>query len=354
MRSLLAALLIVFVALCGAPASAASSPPEGLPEGVELPVKVRIGLRVLDITEIREVIGRARLYIEVTQRWTDPRRRFDPLDAGTSRIDRVGAEARQYIAGIWTPGLAIDNQLGEPRAKADAVSVYSDGSVVLVERYEADFRVGVDMAAFPFDRQRLSLSFSLPRYAKQDAMLVTTETDRLFSRIEPKLSVIDWRPLDLTFFYDEAAGWNARAYSRLNATVGIERLSERYLLRLFIPIVSTLAVSLFVLWIPGTAPKDHGSLVFSALLALAAISFTYEASFPGSISLNTPIAKIISLGYFYLVVVVLIDALLWKPRSDPASRYHVLAMGLRSHCRWALPSIMVIVCLALVLRGLPG
>jgi hypothetical protein len=210
------------------------------------------------------------------------------------------------------------------------------------------------MSAFPFDRQKLALSFSLPRYAKQEAMLVTTESDRLFSRIEPNLSVIDWRPLDLTFFYDEATGWNARSYSRLNATIGVERLSERYLLRLFIPIVSTLAVSLFVLWIPGAAPKDHGSLVFSALLALAAISFTYEASFPGSISLNTPIAKIISLGYFYLVVVVLIDALLWKPRSDPASRFHVLASGIRDHSRWALPSIMVIVCLALVARGLPA
>jgi hypothetical protein len=353
MRLLVALLLVLSAALMSAPVQAGPGR-ESLPDGVELPVRVRIGLRVLDITEIKEVTGRARLVIEVTQRWSDPRRRFDPLDAGASRIDRVGDDARQFIAGIWTPGVAIDNQIGEPRGTTEAVSVYADGNVVLVERYEADFRVAVDMSAFPFDRQQLGLSFSLPRYAKQDAMLVTTETDRLFSRIEPKLSVIDWRPLDLSFYYDEATGWNARAYSRLNATVGVERLSERYLLRLFIPIVSTLAVSLFVLWIPGAAPKDHGSLVFSALLALAAISFTYEASFPGSISLNTPIAKIISLGYFYLVVVVLVDALLWKPRSDPDSRFHLLASGLRSHSRWALPSIMVIVCLALVLRGLPA
>jgi hypothetical protein len=47
------------------------------------------------------------------------------------------------------------------------------------------------MSAFPFDRQQLTLPFSLPRYPKQDALLVTTETDRLFSRVDPKLSVID-------------------------------------------------------------------------------------------------------------------------------------------------------------------
>jgi hypothetical protein len=158
----------------------------------------------------------------------------------------------------------------------------------------------------------------------------------------------------LSFSYDEATGWNARSYSRLNATVEIARLSERYLLRLFIPIVSTLAVSLFVLWIPGASPKDHGGLIFSALLALAAISFTYEASFPGSISLNTQIAKIISLGYFYLVMVVLIDALVWKPCDNPASRFHALATGVRYHMKWAMPSIMVIVCVAWVVRAMPA
>ena len=174
--------------------------------------------------------------------------RFKPARRGS--IGSATTRA-QFLASIWTPGVVIDNQIGPPQSNTQAVSAYADGGIVLVERFEADFRVAMDMSAFPFDRQQLTLSFSLPRYAKQDALLVTTETDRLFSRVDPKLSVIDWRPLGLTFFYDEATGWNARSYSRLNATVEIERLSERYLLRLFIPILSTLAVSLFVLWIPG-------------------------------------------------------------------------------------------------------
>uniref|UniRef100_Q07NC1 Neurotransmitter-gated ion-channel ligand-binding protein n=1 Tax=Rhodopseudomonas palustris (strain BisA53) TaxID=316055 RepID=Q07NC1_RHOP5 len=351
MRRLLALLVACLALLLTGPADAAD---KDLPDGVELPLRVRIGLRVLDITEAKEVAGRARLYVEVTQRWSDPRRRFDPLEAGAPRVDRVGDDASQFLATIWTPGVVIDNQIGPPQSTTQAVSAYADGSIVLVERFEADFRVAMDMSAFPFDRQQLTLSFSLPRYPKQDVLLVTTETDRLFSRVDPKLSVIDWRPLGLTFSYDESTGWNARSYSRLNATVEIERLSERYLLRLFIPILSTLAVSLFVLWIPGASPKDHGGLIFSALLALAAISFTYEASFPGSISLNTPIAKIISLGYFYLVMVVLIDALVWKPCDNPASRFYTTATGIRFHMKWAMPSIMVIVCVAWVVRAMPA
>ncbi|ABD88051.1 hypothetical protein [Rhodopseudomonas palustris] len=355
MRAMIRALLTLCFAciLAGIAGPGFAAEKDELPSGVELPVRVRVGLRVIDITEIKEVGGRARLFVEVTQRWNDPRRRFDPLETGAPRIDRVGDEAQQFVGSIWTPGLVISNQLSEPQSRSQAVSAYADGDVVLVDRYEADFRVAMDMQAFPFDRQQIALSFSLPRYPKQDAVLVTTETDRLFSRVENRLTVIDWRPLALSFAYDESTGWNARSYSQLNATVGLERMSERYLLRLFIPIISTLAVSIFVLWLPGASPKDSGGLVFSALLALAAISFTFEASFPGSISLNTPIAKIISLGYLYLVLVVLIDGVVAGSCKDPASRFHVLACEVRGHTKWALPAIMTIVCAAAVIRAMP-
>jgi hypothetical protein len=45
--------------------------------------------------------------------------------------------------------------------------------------------------------------------------------------------------------------------------------------------------------------------------------------------------------------------MLWKPCANSALRFHTMATGIRSHAKWAMPSIMVIVCLALVVRGLP-
>jgi hypothetical protein len=345
-------LLLAACACLAAPLHAAEK--DELPTGVELPVKVRVGLTVLNITEIKEVAGRARLYIEVTQRWTDPRRRFDAAQAGAARIDRVGGDAERFVGSIWTPGLVVDNQISPPQARTIAVSAFADGGIVTVERYEADFRIAMDMSAFPFDRQDITLSFSLPRYARQEAILVSTETDRLFSRVESRLSVIDWRPLALSFVYDESTGWNARSYSRLHATVAIERLSGRFILRLFIPICAVLAVSIFLLWMPGVHPKEKGSLVFSALLALTAISFTFEASFPGSISLNTPIAMIISLGYFYLIIVLLIDGVVAGPHDNRDSRFHPLAVEIHRHARWVLPSIMAIVCAASVISAMPA
>jgi hypothetical protein len=123
MRRLLALMLGCLALLLAAPADAADK--EELPAGVELPLRVRIGLRVLDITEAKEVAGRARLYVEVTQRWIDPRRQFDPLQAGAPRVDRVGDDATQFLTTIWTPGVVIDNQIGPPQSTTQAVSAYA-------------------------------------------------------------------------------------------------------------------------------------------------------------------------------------------------------------------------------------
>lgn len=346
----LAALLFAVLAST-APSAAADG---GLPQGVELPVRVRVALRILDVTEIKEVAGKARLWVEVTQRWRDPRDGFDAVEAGTPRVDRVGADADKYLEGIWTPGVVVDNQIGDVDGRTVAASTHADGSVVVVERYEADFRVATDMTAFPFDHQKITLSFSAPRHAKQDVLLVATDADRGFSKVAEHLSVTDWQPLRLDFSNAEAAGWNARSYSRLEASLEVERLSERYILRIFIPIAAVLAVSIYVLWAPGIGATDKGGLIFSALLALAAISFTFESSFPGSISLNTPIAQIISMGYVYLVTVLLFDSMLGVPCGRPGSRMHRPCLEIRRQMSWALPAVMTAICAGAVMRALPA
>ncbi|MDJ1158951.1 neurotransmitter-gated ion-channel ligand-binding protein [Chelatococcus sp. SYSU_G07232] len=353
-------LFLVLALLLALPAAGLAAPADkpadkdALPTGVELPVRVRVAFRVLNVLQVAEVAGQGRLYVEVTQRWSDPRLRFDAVEAGTGRVDRVGDDADDYLKTIWTPGLSVDNQVGDSESRTVAVSTHANGDVVLIERYEANFRFRMNMDAFPFDRQDLTLSFSLPRYAKQEAILIATEADRQLSDIDEALSVVDWKPVRLRFANAETMGWNARSYSRLNATVTLARLSERYLLRVFVPILAVLAVSIFVLWSPGLKEQDKGGLIFSSLLALAAISFTFEASFPGSISLNTPIAQMISLGYLYLVAVLMLEVALSGRAADPQARFHVAARELKRQIRWALPAMMVVICIGAAVRAIPA
>lgn len=342
------------VALVFAPWLALAAEKSKLPSDARLPIPVRIGLRVLNITEVNQVAGRARLLVEITQRWTDGRDAFDALVVGAPRVDRIGAEAEDFVKSIWTPGLAVDNQISPPQGRTLAVSAYSDGRIVLVERYESDFRISPDMSAFPFDRQALLLSFSLPRYAMQEALLTTTEFDRQLSSVEDKITIINWRPMGLTFANDETTGWNARRYSKLEATIMLERLSGRFILRILVPIGAALMISIFVLWMPGVSPKDKGGLVVSALLALTAMSFTFENSFPGCISLNSPVAKIISLAYLYLVIVLLVDGLLSGASGNPEARFHNLAFEVKKQVKWSFPAIMIVICAATLIRVMPA
>jgi len=104
--------LLVLLLACSLPGPAAA---QAMPAGVELPLDVRLAVRVLNINRIQEVQREVSAAVEFTQRWTDPALRFDRIAAGTERLDLVAAEAERRLAAIWQPGIAIENMIGHPR-----------------------------------------------------------------------------------------------------------------------------------------------------------------------------------------------------------------------------------------------
>ena len=85
------------------------------------------------------------------------------------------------------------------------------------------------------------------------------------------------------------------------------------------PMSSTLVIP----WTPGSAmllvPK--GALAFTTLLALVALGFTFKSNFPGSMSTGTPIARIVSIGYFYLVSVPILIMFIFQNDVGRAKRH---------------------------------
>lgn len=342
-------LLLALVALVALGFSARAAE---LPAGVHLPLPVHLSMRLLDITRVSETAGEISATVEYSLTWKDPAEGFDPQQTGVYRLDFAGPDADARLKTLWTPGVTIENRIGEPRLRSTAVSILSDGTVRLLERIDADFRLGFDLSAFPFDTQRLPLAFVMPRFSADRAVFVVDDRDRDLSSVAPALSAGDWSPAGLSFTLTRFYGWNARPFAKATAIAGIAREWPRYLLRIFVPFAAVISVSLFILWAPDHLVNDRPGIVYSALLALAALSFTYEASFPGSMSVNSPIAFMISLGYFYLIFTLLANLLL-KHAPFPGRRsYPALEAAVHDNIRLSLPAIFTLVSACAILRAL--
>ena len=343
-------LLSVWLALAGA--ARAEGGPKPLPAGIHLPLPVHFSMRVLNLSRLSETAGEASMMIEITERWTDPSQAFDPKVTGFGRFDYVGADAETKLATMWTPGTEIENQISEPRSSSVSMSLRADGTVTRIRRLDADFRVDVEMETFPFDQQKLTLSLVTPRHSADDVIFVMNDIDRELSSVAREVSATNWTVLSLQFVMERFYGWNAKPFVRIKASTIIERQWYYYVVPIFIPFLAVLTVSLYVLWGPEKLFGDKAPMTYSALLALAALSFTYESSFPGAISMNSPIAFMVSLGYFYLVMVLLLNIILVYANFPGRRRYPHLEQVIRDNVRYSVPASFVLICVCSVARSL--
>lgn len=323
-----------------------------LPQGIQRPVQVHLVVRILDVLKIEETTGEAQISVEVQQRWRDPSQSFNPIAFGRDRQDYAGSDATGKLASIWSPAIIIENQIGDSKARLDALSIRADGTVTLTRRLESTFRFTKDLSAFPFDAQRLPLSFVSQYYPADDVLFVQDYQDRQMSTLPDMLNASDWSARSLTFTATQFYGWSARPFARLTSEMAIDRKWPRYFLRIFVPFMAVLSVSLFILWSPKGLIGDKTGVTYSALLALAALSFTFEASFPGSMSVTSPIAFMISIGYFYLILALLIDLALESSNLPGRLRYPHLAHEIRVAVRSLMPALFILICICITLRSL--
>lgn len=324
-----------------------------LPVGEQLPIRVATAIRVLDIAQVLETTGQLNARVELTYRWLDRRQAFDPVKEAVSHKDYFGDAAAARLRQMWNPTIDIENLAAAPRQDQTGLSVQADGAVTLVRRLDATFRVDVDMSSFPFDRQHLDLNLTSNRYDQRQVLLVHTAEDAAHSSFATKLQTPLWQIGALEFHNTSYVGWNGEPHSRLSISIIADRLYSRYLVRIFIPFLMLMSSTLVILWTPDTsmplAPK--GALAFTTLLALVAMSFTFESNFPGSMSAATPIAEILSIGYLYVVSVLILSMLLLNKEFPWAKRYPDIFAEVSRFVRWALPAIVFSYWAALIIRA---
>ncbi len=342
-----AALGAVFLLGCVGNVGAADEKP-GLPRDWQLPVPVSVAMRVLDIAQVLETQGQMNARVEMTYRWNDPRLAFDRVKEGVARLDFFDAAAKAKLLKIWSPSVEIENLVGSPRQDQLGLSISSAGDIQMVRTVDATFRVAADLSAFPLDHQRLSVQLVSTQYGLHEVVLAHTQDDDTFSGFTRTPLTRLWAINRLDFIGSSYVAWNGDNHSRMAATILVDRKWTIYLARVFLPFLLIMSISLFVILPKDYNPGSKGPQIFSGLLALVALSFTYEAQFPGSMSADTPIATMVSSGFVYLIAALAAYILLMNPAAPWAEKHPGLFIEVRAILRWALPLLALIFWASLV------
>lgn len=285
-------------------------------------------------------------------RWTDNRLAFEPAKEGRFRKEFVGRAALQELEKMWQPEAMIRNLVGNPRSDEIGLIVDNIGRVTLVRTVEGAFRMPIDMSHFPFDRPQLNLDLTSGRYSDRELVFVSLARDEGLNFLTQKPRATGWTLARLGFTNDIATAWNGEARSQLTLNVTAIRQTTQILTRIFVPFLTIMLSGLFVLLSPDTNYFPKGTLIFSAMVALVALNFTLENSFPGSLSLPTPIATILTSGFFYLALALALNILVMNPEARWAKQRPYMAAEIRSLIRWAVPALMLLIWGAVVGRAI--
>jgi Neurotransmitter-gated ion-channel ligand binding domain/Neurotransmitter-gated ion-channel transmembrane region len=294
-----------FLLLGMAPAAGAATAQEGgaalAPPAEGGPMRVQVGLWVLDIDSIDSAAQRFVANVFLTVRWKDPRL----AHGGATPVVRSSNE-------VWTPRLQIANESGlVRRTLPDVLEVQGDGEVLYRQRFVGSFSQRLDLTDFPFDEHRFRLHLVLPGVKPAEVEFVPDE--RLVARglpgaagIADDISLPDWRILECTarpLPYVLVPGLDVAGYA---LEFRAARDTWYWIWKVILPLALIVAMSWSVFWIdPANAGTQIG-VATTAMLTLIAYRFAIESRVP-PVSYLTRLDWFIS-GSTVLVFLTLLQA----------------------------------------------
>jgi hypothetical protein len=247
---------------CGTLAAATSPPADGRP------VRVEVVAYVLDISRIdsAEQSFTADVYVEAA--WSDP------------RLAHEGPGPVSYgITDIWQPNLQFTNGRQLSTSMPDRLEVLPGGEVRYRQRFWGEFSQPMDLRAYPWDSQGLTLRLVTSGLTPDQVEIVPTS--RIDSTISTDLSATDF---DITGSDVAAETWRPagaqREFASLRSTFVAERRSGYFIVKVIIPLTLIVMMSWLVFWLDPAQGGPQISVATTTMLTLIAFRFAVNASLP--------------------------------------------------------------------------
>lgn len=288
------------------------------------PVAVQAAFTLQDVNAIDDVAETFEFAGVLTLSWTDPRRAFDPAEAGTDEKIYQGGFQVDEIASGWYPQLVLTNESGLFQRSGVLLRVRADGRTTLVQTINAVAKGDFHMRRFPFDSQRLEADFRVLGFGADEVALQVTPDESWREGV----SIPQWGISSGAVTTGDRNG-----APTLSLRLDVERESF-YVRRLItMPLVLIVLLSFTVFWMDRSSLGDRLSVSFIGILTAVAYQMVMAGLLP-PISYFTLMHGFLSLSFLTMCATVVVNIVVGKldqrGRSGLGDRIdHV--------CRWAFP-----------------
>jgi len=225
------------------------------------PIKVTVGIYMIDLMEINDIKQTLTGDFAVVLRWVDPRLR--QLEGCEISIDDT-----------WSPSLIFINSGRKFTSRPREVGIEPGGQVTYAQRYSGTFATYHHLSDFPFDKQTFRISLISAQWTEEDIQLVV---DEKMTGYRKPLNVSDWtiKGVEATIGrrYSKAL---EKFSSRCDFNISAERIKAYYLWKVILPLCLIVVMSWCVFWIN---PAQYGPQIgLSATSMLTLIAFIFATT----------------------------------------------------------------------------
>lgn len=318
-----------------------------MPSNTPRPLKVGIAVFVNDIGKINDHTGSFEASLDIRQRWKDTGLAFDRKQMGLNHLDFEHEKAVEKLATIWTPELVLAN--ATVQSMDQGLFIEADGTVTLIKRVKAVFDTRLQLAAFPFDTQALTIRIVSQRANYNQLALTQNQQDIDHSGLSKSVGLSEWQVQRLRFEPLIFRGWDGQYYPEMQVKIVLNRQPAAELLIILMPFFLVMLVpTVGTLYTRVDTERQLGFWA-SSILALVALSFTFTARY-AMLPSGSLIMQLIVIGSVYQLIMILLTITLFnRQATERWSVNRLLVDELTGYLRWSIPPLLIGLVLTRVL-----
>ena len=304
-----------------------------LPRGrplISAPIEVRVGSKLIQITNIDQLNERFGVVAELRMEWEDPNLAYNPEQCQCEFNIFTGDSFKKFADEneILIPEFSIFNQQGNRWIQNQNAVIFPDGRAIYQEHYTTDLQAPLfNFRRFPFDTQRLYIQ---AKSLLNEGYFIYTDPEEM-SSIGELLGEEEWY---ITDSWTDISSEDEHSTHWLYFTV--TRHLNFYIFRIIIPLVLVIIVSWFTFFL-----RDFGRRVevsSATLLTFVAFNFTIANNLPRIGYLTFMDALLIG-AFVISVIVVVYNVSLKRLEADGKSE---LAHRIDKPMIWLYPILFFV------------